>query len=79
MLHLRNRVCPLYAGETVRLEVRITNHKPLAVPWLRLEDQLDPHLHVRGFGGEAPPGRQWGIRQQASIYSYVRLCFTYEV
>ncbi|MDQ3328373.1 MAG: DUF58 domain-containing protein [Chloroflexota bacterium] len=69
----------VYAGETVRLEVRITNHKPLAVPWLRLEDQLDPHLHVRGFGGEAPPGRQWGIRQQVSIGWYERLCFTYEI
>ncbi len=69
----------VYAGESVSLEVRITNRKPLAVPWLHLEDQLDPHLHVRGFGGEDRPVRQGGIRQQVSIGWYERLCYTYDV
>lgn len=69
----------LYAGESVRLEIRITNRKPLAVPWLHLEDQLDSHLHVRGVGDEERPGRQWGIRQQVSVGWYERLSFTYDV
>jgi uncharacterized protein (DUF58 family) len=69
----------IYAGERATLELTLTNAKPLALPWVIIEDQFDPHLIVHGVDAERRPGREWGIYRQVSVGWYQRLRMRYEV
>ena len=77
----------VYAGESVSLEVHLTNPKPLALAWLRIEDRLDSHLVLRDLDktlrAEAfavtNTGREWEIRRQVSVGWYQRLILRYNL
>lgn len=69
----------IYAGESVTLELTLTNAKPLALPWVVLEDQFDEHLVVHGLDGVKRPGRDWVIHRQVSIGWYQRVRLRYRI
>lgn len=73
----------VYAGESVTLEVSVTNAKPLALPWLLVEDQFETHLRVRNLESLEHSGKQaaphWEIRHSVSIGPYQRVRWRYNV
>lgn len=69
----------VYAGETVSLELHLTNPRLLALPWLIVEDRVESHLIVRGLDDEARTGRQYELRFRVSVGWYQRLRFRYTV
>lgn len=69
----------VYAGETIRLEITLTNRKLLALPWLVIEDRFDPLLVVRGVDDAERKGQRYEIRHQVSVSWYQRVRFAYNV
>ncbi len=67
----------IYAGESVTLELRLTNSKPLTLPWLVVEDRVEETLILRGVEEEQRPGRKYELRFQVSVGWYQRLRFRY--
>ncbi len=68
----------IYAGESVSLEIAITNAKPLALPWLLVEDRLDTHLLARNVEMEHS-GKEWEIRHSVSVGWYERIRWWYSI
>ncbi len=69
----------VYAGESVSLEVSITNAKPLTLPWLLVEDRLDARLVTHDLERTERTGREYEIRHTVSVGWYERVRWRYQV
>lgn len=68
----------VYAGESVLMEISVTNAKPVALPWLLIEDRLDSYLEARNVDAENT-GKEWEIRHSLSVGWYERVRWKYSL
>lgn len=69
----------LYAGESLDIEVSLTNDKPLPLPWLSTQDRFDRQLIVSGAGRLVRAKDEWQLRRRVSAGPYERLRWKYHV